>query len=272
MMLVFPNAKINLGLNIVGKRNDGFHDIESIMLPVQLCDILEFTVAGKTSNTKLNVTGLRIDSPVEENLILKAYHLLDTEFKLPPLNIHLHKVIPFGAGLGGGSSDASFFIKSINEDFSLGLSNDELRKLSGKIGSDCPFFIENKPVYVSGRGDVLQTIEFSISGYYIVLVVPTIKVNTREAYSGVTVAKAAKPLSRLIDLPVKNWKDSILNDFETTVFNKYPEIKSIKEKLYTLGAEYASMTGSGSAVFAIFNNELNTAKLFNNCFIWQEYI
>ncbi len=269
-MLVFPNAKINLGLNIVEKRSDGFHNIETIMLDVSLCDILEFVPAYSLQKNKLNITGLSIDSSIEDNLLSKSYNLLANDYNLPALNIHLHKIIPFGAGLGGGSSDAAFFMKALNDEFSLGISSEDLSELSSEIGSDCPFFFNNKAAFVSGRGDVIQAIDFSLSGYYLVIVFPGIKVNTKEAYSRVAPVKPKKQLVELIKMPIDNWKNNISNDFETSVFSVYPEIKLIKENLYSLGAVYASMTGSGAAVFGIFKQNINIADRFYKYFVWQE--
>jgi 4-diphosphocytidyl-2-C-methyl-D-erythritol kinase len=265
-MIVFPNAKINIGLNITEKRTDGFHNLETVFFPVGLSDILEFTESfGKTAFTN---TGLQIQVPDSENLVLKAYYLLKDQSDLPELQIHLHKIIPFGAGLGGGSSDAAFMLKALNDYFSLQISEKELEKHAQKLGSDCPFFIKNKPVFAEGTGNVFSDIKLDLSEYYILIVKPDIHIGTKEAFSGIKPKNPDISLKKQIHLPVSSWKKNIRNDFKETVFKLYPEIKNIKDTLYKTGALYAQMSGSGSAVFGIFDREPALPDNFKNYFTY----
>jgi 4-diphosphocytidyl-2-C-methyl-D-erythritol kinase len=250
-MVVFPNAKINIGLNVVSKREDGYHNLETIFFPLKLSDALEFVEAEET---KLTTSGIQIDGLPEKNLILKAYHLLTTDFNLPPLQFHLHKIIPFGAGLGGGSSDAAFTLKMLNEFFKLGLTPKSLELYAAKIGADCPFFILNKPTFATGIGDKFHDIELDLSDYEIVILKPDISVSTVEAYKNVIPRNPKFRLTEIIKTPVNDWKNLIVNDFEKSVFQKYPQIGELKQLLYDLGAGFASMSGSGSAVFGIFRH------------------
>lgn len=249
-MIVFPNAKINIGLNVVSKRTDGYHNLETIFYPLKLADALEIADSDETG---LSFSGIPIDGSSEDNLILKAYRLLKKDYHLPPVKFHLHKIIPFGAGLGGGSSDAAFTLKMLNEYFNLALSTEILENYASQIGADCPFFIQNKPVFATGIGNRFQSLEFDLSAYEIVVLKPGIAVNTADAYRNITPRIPEKSLTELIKLPIETWKATIKNDFEKNVFSKYPEIAQLKEVLYELGAVYASMSGSGSAVFGIFN-------------------
>lgn len=252
-MVVFPNAKINLGLNIVEKRLDGYHNIESCFYPIPLTDAMEVIESDMLSFTS---SGIPIPGEPENNLCLRAYELLKEQYNLPPVAIHLHKHIPIGAGLGGGSADGAFMLKLLNEKFELDLDNPTLEKLARLLGSDCPFFIENKPVYVEGSGNVFSPIEISLKGKYLVLVMPEVHVSTAEAYSGITPQKPEADLkSNLEQKEVGQWQNEIKNDFETSVFGKYPELESIKNELINAGALYASMTGSGAAIFGIYKNE-----------------
>jgi 4-diphosphocytidyl-2-C-methyl-D-erythritol kinase len=267
-MLVFPNAKINIGLNVTEKRPDGFHNIETIFYPIRLSDILEIN----TSDTiKFANTGLVVEPKnFESNLCYKAYQLLQHDFDLAPVNIHLHKITPFGAGLGGGSSDASFSLKALNTLFKLDLSNQELIRYAGKIGSDCPFFIVNKPVYAEGKGEILNEIDLNLKGYYLVIIHPEVHVNTAHAYSRIKPAKPEFSIKELIKQPLNEWKQLIKNDFEKSVFQEHPELKDIKEKLYDLGALYASMSGSGSAIYGIFDHRPDLQHHFDKYFVWTE--
>ena len=270
-MINFPNAKINIGLNITEKRPDGFHNIETIFYPIGLSDILEINI----SDDKINFdnTGLTVeDKRLETNLCYKAYQILNNDFSIDPINIHLHKIVPFGAGLGGGSSDASFTLKAINSIMNLALDDDTLIEYSEKIGSDCPFFIINKPSFASEKGNVLKPIDLSLKGYFLVIVYPGIHVNTAKAYSKISPKKPEISLSELIEQPVENWKKTIKNDFEDSVFNDHPEIEKIKSKLYKLGAIYSSMSGSGSAIFGIFNRKTDIKNNFNKYFTWTEVL
>lgn len=265
-MIVFPNAKINLGLHVTEKRPDGFHNIETAFYPVPgLCDALEI-IPSDRQGVEFTTSGLPIPGDPAGNLILKAYHLLLSVIpypvsgirypgsgKLPPASrIHLHKVIPAGAGLGGGSSDAAFTLKLLNDLQGLNLSVFQLHDLAKRLGSDCAFFIENKPVFATGRGDQFEPIHLDLTGYRIEIIVPQIHVSTPEAYSMVTPRKPDQSLKDIIQLPVEQWKEKIVNDFEKPVMKKYPVIREAREEMYNRGAVYAAMSGSGSAVFGLF--------------------
>ncbi len=248
-MIVFPNAKINIGLHVVSKRLDGYHNLETIFYPVQFSDALEMAEANETS---ISFSGLPVDGPSEQNLVLKAYHLFKNEFNLPPVQFHLHKKIPAGAGLGGGSSDAVFTLKMLNDFFQLRLNSEQLKNYAAKLGADCSFFIENKPAFATGIGDQLSPVKINISDYHIVILKPDFSVSTADAYKNIIPSKPEFHLQNLAELPVSEWKNFVVNDFEKSVFPRFPEIKNLKNKLYELGAEFASMSGSGSAVFGIF--------------------
>jgi len=257
-MILFPNAKINIGLNILSRREDGFHNLETIFYPLDIKDALEVIEANQL---EFSSSGLEIPGDTKDNLCLKAYHLLANNFKLPPVHIHLHKHIPIGAGLGGGSADASFFIRLMNEKFELGMDTFQMEVYASKLGSDCAFFIKNKSALALGKGDQLQSIDLDLSKYYLVLVMPPVQVSTSDAYNGVRPAAVATSLSDLIKMPVEEWRFAIKNDFEPSVFLKYPLIGAIKSKLYHSGAVFASMSGSGSSVFGIFKKELRLPDL-----------
>jgi 4-diphosphocytidyl-2-C-methyl-D-erythritol kinase len=272
-MLFFPNAKINIGLNIVSKRPDGYHNIETVFYPVGLADAVEFvpetaTIVGGIP--EISFSGLDFDKNPKTDLCIRAYQLLRKDFKLPPLKIHLHKMIPVGAGLGGGSSDAAFMIRHLNEALGLGLSNANMEKYAASIGSDCAFFIKNKPVFATGRGNEFTPIDFSLTGHYLVLVCPNIHVSTAEAYSMVVSKEPEASLHNLIQLPVEQWRSFIVNDFEKSVFSGHPEIEKIKMQLYAEGALYASMSGSGSSVYGIFKEKKDLKGLFKDCFVWDD--
>lgn len=272
-MVLFPNAKINFGLNILRKRDDGYHEIETIFYPIGLKDGLEF-IENKKNKIVFSSSGLALNIDPEENIVLKAYRLLAADYSLPGLDIHLHKVIPFGAGLGGGSSDAAFLLKGLNDFFELGLFVSQLKKYAIKLGADCSFFLENKPAFACGIGEQLQTIDFSLSGYYIVLVKPPLGVGTKEAYSQITPAIPKISLVELIKQSPVQWQDRIVNDFEASVFPHFPAISEIKTKLLESGAFYAAMSGSGSSVFGLFRSEPKLSKedFDPDYFIWKDYI
>lgn len=258
-MILFPNAKINIGLNIVSKRPDGFHNLESIFYPLAIKDALEVI---QDDNLQFSSSGIAIPGASNDNLCLKAYHLLKQDFKtLPPVRIHLHKNIPIGAGLGGGSADASFFIRMMNQKFDLQMDNYKMEHYASKIGSDCAFFIQNKPAYALEKGDQLSPLDLDLNNYFFVLVMPQVQVSTAEAYGGVRVSQNDMPLTELIKLPIAEWKFHIKNDFEPSVFSKYPVIAQIKDSLYESGALYASMSGSGSSVYGIFNEPTKLPQL-----------
>lgn len=259
-MTTFPNAKINIGLNIVEKRADGFHNLETVFYPIQLADALE--VAG-SNRFSFQITGINLDSPPENNLVVKAYRLLKQEYHLPPVKIHLHKVIPFGAGLGGGSSDAAFMLKMLNSLFKLNLPVPALEKYAVKLGADCAFFIRNKPSFASGKGEILSPAGLTLSNYSIILIKPPFSVGTADAYRDIAPKPPTFSLKMIEETPVRQWKDNLSNDFETPVFQLFPEIAKIKEKLYDIGAVYASMSGSGSAVWGLFEYPpVNIDKFF----------
>ena len=255
-MICFPNAKINLGLNIVEKRSDGFHNIETVFYPINWCDALEAIENKQYKNgdekLKLTTSGIFIGNNTKDNLIYKAYNLLDTKYNLPPVISHLHKVIPMGAGLGGGSADGVFFIKLVNEKFNLNLTTEEQIHIAKQLGSDCAFFIENKTVFASGKGDVFTEVKVDLSMYHIVVVYPAIHSNTAEAYKGIIPAKPNKYMQTILCSNIKTWKNDLVNDFEKVIFVRYPEIEKVKNTLYNKRALYAAMSGSGSAVFGIF--------------------
>lgn len=255
-MILYPNAKINIGLNVVEKRADGYHNLETVFYPINLLDALEITTdEHQADSVKLKVSGEAIAGRPSDNLVMKACNLMRSMFpeKIERLSVHLHKHIPTGAGLGGGSSDAAFTIKALNEKFSLGMSVDQMEQLSAQLGADCPFFIKNQPVFAEGIGDIFTDIEIVLKGKTLVLVKPDISVSTADAYSLVSPHKPQQSLRESLRLPVEEWKNHVVNDFESSVFKKFPEIAAIKDRLYDLGALYASMSGSGSAVYGIFN-------------------
>jgi 4-diphosphocytidyl-2-C-methyl-D-erythritol kinase len=249
-MLSFPNCKINLGLNIAGKRADGYHNIETVFYPIQINDVLEIIPAD---DFKFSISGLSVEANTNDNLCVKAYFLLKKDFpQLPPVAIFLHKAIPTGAGLGGGSADGSFTLVLMNEKFQLNLSTTQLISYASQLGSDCPFFIFNNSCFASGRGEVLEQMEIDLSAYSFYLVHPNIHIDTAWAFSQLNISDKNFSIKEIIDQPILSWKEKLKNDFEEPVFNKYPELKTIKEKLYNAGALYASMTGSGSSIFGIF--------------------
>ncbi len=267
-MLTFPNAKINIGLNIIEKRTDGFHNIESLFYPVQWSDILEIIPSEKPIPT-FQSSGLAIPGEESSNLCLKAYQLLKDKISGQAPLIHLHKIIPMGAGLGGGSADGAFTLKMLNEIYSLGLTNEELKDLARKLGSDCAFFIDNKPVFCFEKGDRFEDFDLDLSQKFIVLVNPDIHISTAEAYSGVTAKKSDIPLKSALKEPIHTWKSSIKNDFEEHLLLKYPALSEIKETLYAQGALYASMTGSGSTVYGIFENTCQLQDVFPSYTVWN---
>jgi 4-diphosphocytidyl-2-C-methyl-D-erythritol kinase len=252
LMICFPNAKINLGLNVIERRADGYHNIETIFYPVPLCDVLEI-VPSETGQTSFVQTGIPVDGDAADNLVMKAYRLLDGDFHLPPLSIFLRKQIPFGAGLGGGSSDAAFMIKLVNDFAGLGMSDEMMEDYASQLGADCPFFIRNEPVFAEGTGNVFSAVDLSLEGYCLVLVKPDAGVSTRDAYSMIKPHKPEFPLREVIGRRVEEWKGVLTNDFEDSVFRFAPEVGQAKRELYDAGAVYASMSGSGSAVFGIFD-------------------
>jgi 4-diphosphocytidyl-2-C-methyl-D-erythritol kinase len=258
LMIVFPNAKINIGINITERRTDGYHNIETIFYPLPIYDVLE---ALPCNELTFDSSGLEIPGKIEDNLCIKGYHLIKKDYDLPPLNIFLLKHIPIGAGLGGGSSNAAFFIKLVNSLFSLGLTTSQMLDYARQLGADCAFFIENKPLFAFEKGDQFETISLDLSKYKIVLVMPPAHVSTAEAYRGVKPAAVKDSLYELIMEPIQEWKYFIKNDFEESVFKNHPVIRGVKAALYDAGAIYASMSGSGASVFGIFDKKPDLSEL-----------
>ena len=261
-MLVFPNAKINLGLNITEKRPDGYHNLETIFYPVPVEDALEINILNEGNEKfRLHQAGMEIAGEAENNLVVKAYKLLDARFNLPPIDIHLFKHIPSGAGLGGGSADAAFMLKLLNEKFNLGLATEELEDYAARLGADCAFFVRNQPTYAEGIGNIFSPITFSLKGYQIWLVKPDIFVSTKDAFARIRPHRPDRSLKDIVQLPVEEWKGIMVNDFEESVFPQFPAIGEIKEEMYRQGAIYASMSGSGSSVYGIFKEDASLAEV-----------
>ena len=260
-MITHPNCKINLGLQVVRRREDGYHDLQTVFVPVPLCDELEIVPSERFSFSQ---SGINIDCNPEDNIVVKAFRLMQRECnnRLPDVEIRLHKHIPFGAGLGGGSSDAAFTLRMLNDIFDIGMDKGRLRYLAAKLGADCAFFIDNVAVYATGIGDNLAPLGFNpLEGYKLVLVKPDEAVSTAEAYRGVTKREASgmpcPDIPPLLAKPVETWRDTIVNDFETNVFKNHPRLKELKDTLYRAGALYAAMSGSGSTIYGIFNRDSN---------------
>lgn len=261
-MITFPCAKINLGLNIVNKREDGYHNLETVFYPIPLCDALEIKYMGEKFpsdvDCDLKITGNTVDCDEQSNLVVKAYNLLAADYQLPRVHAHLYKHIPSQAGLGGGSSDAAFMIRLLDERFRLNIGNPEMERYAAKLGADCAFFIEAEPSYAEGIGDVLMPVDGpkgNLDGYYLAVVKPDVAVSTKDAYAAITPKKPAKCCRDIVRQPIETWKDELVNDFEEPIFKMHPELASIKEKLYEQGAVYAAMSGSGSAIFGIFRED-----------------
>lgn len=266
-MIVYPNAKINIGLHVIERRPDNYHTIETLFYPIGLTDVLSIEPSEACIDYSLLLSGITVDGDPEDNLIIKAYRLLRSEYEFPALDISLHKQIPFGAGLGGGSSDGAFTLKALNELFQLKLTTKKLEQLAAKLGADCPFFIRNKPVYATGIGNVFTQVDLSLQGYWLLLVKPDIHISTADAYAGLTPAPSGVALTELVKKPIDEWRHVIKNDFEKTIFSKHPAIAQLKEKMYELGALYASMSGSGSSVYGIFKDEPIYNGQFGNDFV-----
>ncbi len=258
-MVVFPNCKINLGLSIVQKREDGFHDLETAFYPVKFHEALE-AISSSIPEKEIaySSSGIKIEGTDENNLCVRAFQLIKKDFpELPSIKLHLHKAIPSGAGLGGGSADAAFTLKLLNEKFQLNIPEQQLINYATQLGSDCPFFIINQPCFATGRGEILQKINVDLSGFKIALINPGIHINTAWAFTQLTPQRPAISIKEIILQPIVTWKENLKNDFEKPIFDAHPEIKTIKEKLYKMGALYTSMSGSGSTVFGIFDKEIS---------------
>ena len=270
-MITYPNAKINLGLNIVEKRPDGYHNLETVFYPINLQDAIEVTKLEGDEDYHLKISGVQIEGSADNNLVVKAYRLLKKDFpNIGGIDIHMFKHIPTGAGLGGGSADAAFMIKLLNDKFKLNLSIEKMEEYAAILGADCAFFIQNKPVFASGIGNIFEPINLSLKGYYIVLVKPDIFVSTKDAFANISPQKPQQSLKEIIRMPIETWRATMKNDFEDSVFQKFPEIAAIKDKLYDMGAIYAAMSGSGSSVFGIFREQVEFVdEVFNGCFCRQ---
>lgn len=254
-MICFPTCKINLGLRITQKRADGFHALETVFFPISIKDALEIIIEQDANAAPITFTssGLAIHGNPSDNLCFKAYELFKKDYPtIPNIKMHLHKQIPMGAGLGGGSSDGAFTLIALNQLFDLQIPEDKLMQYALTLGSDCPFFILNSPGYATGRGEILKTIHVNLDGYTIVIVNPDIAISTKLAFSLITPKVPDTNLEAIICEPVSTWKDNLINDFEEPIFNSFPELANIKETLYQKGAVYASMTGTGSTVYGIF--------------------
>ena len=259
-MTIFPCAKVNLGLNVVSKRPDGYHNLETVFYPIPLCDALEVhrmdTDFPCDVNCDLKVTGMEIEGLEADNLVVRAYHLLAKDFELPRIHAHLYKQIPSQAGLGGGSSDAAYMIRLLDERFHINMGNSMMEEYAARLGADCAFFITAEPAYAQGIGNELEPVcasDFSLEGMYMALMKPDVAVSTREAYSNITPHKPSKCCRDIVLQPLETWREELVNDFEQPIFAIHPEIGEIKEELYRKGAIYAQMTGSGSCVYGIFD-------------------
>jgi len=272
-MLWFPHAKINLGLAVLNKRKDGFHSIESLLHPIKLFDILEIIENQNSDNLEdeLFLSGLSLDISTEENLVWKALQLLRKRFDFPSVKIHLHKQIPSGSGLGGGSSDAAHTLFAINQLFNLQISKNRLAELASEIGSDCPFFNENKSQYVKGRGELLESFELNQKPLKLFLVIPDFSVSTQRVYSKIKPKPNQKPPIEILKQPIKNWKTDLKNDFEEVVFKDFPLLSELKEELYRRAALYVSMSGSGSGIYALFSDEIKIQLPENYTSYWMNF-
>ena len=272
-MICFPNAKINLGLRITEKRPDGYHNLETVFYPIGLKDALESVPNTHHTDYSLSVcrmNGIDLMDDSADNMVTKAFRLLQSKYPIRPMDFYLHKAIPTGAGLGGGSSDAAFTLKLINKTNNLGLSTFELEDLSTHLGADCSFFIKNKPTFATGIGTVFEDIALSLKGYYLILIKPDIHISTAEAYSLVHPVHPDFSLKDVLADPITTWKNTVINDFEASAFERFPQIKSMKEQMYKHGAIYASMSGSGSSVYGLFSEPVNLRQSFQGCFYWCE--
>ena len=269
-MVLFPPCKINLGLNVLRKRDDGYHEITTCFYAVPWTDVLEIV---PSRNFAFSTSGVPVPGAAADNLCVAAYELLKRDFNLKPVAMHLMKVIPTGAGLGGGSADGAYALKILNEIFGLKLPAQKLRDYAARLGSDCAFFIDAKPAIGSGRGESLSDVNLSLKGKFLIIAKPEVQVSTAEAFAGITPVVSDQNLRSIVEnQPVNEWKDRLTNDFETPVFKRFPVISALKQKLYAYGAAYASMSGSGSAVFGIFEKEINLQKEFDSVKYWSGFL
>lgn len=251
-MITYPIAKINIGLLVTEKRPDGFHNLETIFYPIQMQDILEVV---ESDEFKFSLSGIEVAGDPNDNLVVKAYQMIKADYPIPAVQVHLHKNIPSGAGLGGGSSDAAYMLLTLNELFNLKISEEKLMEYALKLGSDCPFFIQGKPVFATGRGEVMQEVPVELKDYFLILVKPPVHVSTAQAYQNITPQRSRLSLKGLIGFSVNKWNGNITNHFEKYVFQAFPEVEAIKKTLYAQGAAFALMSGSGSAVYGLFRSE-----------------
>ena len=259
-MITFPVAKINLGLNVVEKRPDGYHNLQTVFYPVPIMDALEIVPMSdgfpSDVDCDLKVTNITIEGDEQRNLVVRAYQLLKADFPdMPRVHAHLWKGIPTQAGMGGGSSDCGYMIRLLNETFELGLTSEQMQQYAARLGADCAFFIESRASYAEGIGELLQPIDLDLSGWHIGVVRPDIPVPTKEAFSRIHPHYPALNCREAVMQPVETWRDTLTNDFEESVFVLHPEIGAVKEQLYKMGATYAAMSGSGSALFGLFKDE-----------------
>ena len=269
-MITFPLAKINLGLNVVNKREDGYHDLKTVCYPIPIYDALEIhpmdDAFPSDVDCDLKTSNIKIEGDEQNNLVVKAYKLISSVYKVPRIHAHLFKGIPTQAGMGGGSSDCAFMIRLLNDTFNLNMDEQEMIGYAAHLGADCPFFIISKPAYAEGIGELLEPISLDLKGWHIAIVKPDIPVSTKEAFSLVNPQRPGMSCKDIVKMPVENWRKYLTNDFERSVFSLYPEIASIKDKLYSLGAVYAAMSGSGSSVFGLFKNEIDLNTHFKGMF------
>ena len=270
-MITFPNAKINLGLNIVSRRPDGYHNIETVFYPIPLTDSLEI-VPATGSETTMTCYGNKVDCPLDKNLVMKAYELMRAHYEVPAVDIYLYKRIPDGAGLGGGSSDAAHAMMMLNEMFALGASDRELAARAVALGADCPFFIYNRPVLAMGIGNVFTPVEVSLKGKTLLLVKPDVSVSTKEAYAQVTATPSPQPIPEILSQPVGSWAGALKNDFEKSVFAQFPALATIKSEMEQGGAQYCCMSGSGSSIFGIFDSDKLAKRLASQWTGWRHFV
>lgn len=270
-MIYFPNAKINLGLNIVSKRPDGYHNLETIFYPIAIKDGLEIIEKDGLREDVFVLHGIQIEGSQEDNLVMKALRLMRKHYSFPFLEVHLLKKIPFGAGIGGGSADAAFMLRLLNDHYDLKATTQELVEFAQILGADCPFFIHNKPMYAEGIGEKLEEVDLSLEKYHLVLVKPDIFISTKDAFLKIIPTQPILNLREIAKLPIREWRGKMENDFEKSISTLFPQIDKIKNELYALGAVYSSMSGSGSSVYGIFE-ELPTGleQKFSDCFVWKQ--
>ena len=272
-MIYFSPAKINLGLQIIARRDDGFHNLRSLMYPLPLYDIIEICqFPGQHIPIEFSQSGSSTGTEMQDNLCIRAWKLMAKERKLPPVAIHLHKQIPVGAGLGGGSSDASTVLTALNDLTDNPLSPEKLAEQAARLGSDCPFFLQSKPMMMEGRGELLSPVDLSLHSFYLVVLFPEIHIPTAEAYGAVTPSLPELHLKQLLKLPVQRWRDQVVNDFEKSTFEKYPLLLNLKLSLYGAGAVYASMSGSGSSIYGIFKKRPDLPEKLREHLIWEGHL